>query len=78
MEEEWRDIKRIWRTLSSKRVEQYDLQGNLINEWDSINEAQKQLNIGNISKCCRKDKNYTTVGGYIWRYVEENEFMEEK
>lgn len=53
----------------SKQVEQYDLQGNLINVWESVNEVQRQLgyHISGISKCC--NGKYKSAYGYIWRYA---------
>ena len=52
----------------SKIVYQYSLDGELIKEWPSTNEIQRQLgyNQGNISKCCLgKCK---TAYRYIWKY----------
>jgi group I intron endonuclease len=53
-----------------KKVGQYDLENNLIQEFESAREASRQLNIdcGSISKCCLgKNK---SAGGYIWKYKE--------
>jgi nucleosome binding factor SPN SPT16 subunit len=52
----------------TKRVIQYDLQGNFIKEWESIKEAGKQskTNATCITLCC-KGKRFK-AGGYIWRY----------
>lgn len=53
----------------SKTVYQYSLSGELIAEYPSTIEVQRQLGFdcGNISKCCTgKKKN---VYGYIWRYT---------
>ena len=36
--------------------------------FDSMTQAQKELNINNISACCRGI--YKTAGGYHWEYVE--------
>ena len=51
-----------------KSVLQYDLDGNFITEYESINEAARQLGIRNdgISACLRKKQN--SSGGYIWKY----------
>lgn len=50
------------------KVQQYNLNGVLIKEWNSIKEAGKELHInqGNIVNCC-KNKRYT-AGSYIWKY----------
>ena len=51
-----------------KKVLQFDLDGNLINEWLSTMEIQRQLGFkrGNISNCCNGliKRSY----GYIWKY----------
>ena len=56
----------------AKKVNQYDLNGNLIKQWDCINDITRNFKIktgSNISLCC-KYKNLTAYG-YIWRYSEE-------
>ena len=50
----------------SKRVNQYDLNGNLIATYNSTLEARRKLKINNISACCLGK--LKTSGGYIWRY----------
>ena len=57
----------------SKKIVQYDLNGNFIKEWDSMSEAQRQLNIWHesIGKCCKGK--IKTSGKYIWRFKEEND-----
>ena len=62
----------------SKKVKQYDTQGNLIKEWNCIREIERSLGFAhtNISKCCKGK--IKAVYGYIWRYAEENKFMEDK
>ena len=51
-----------------KSVLQYDLNMNLIKEWNDITQASKELNIynSNISTCCKGK--LKTTGGYIWKY----------
>lgn len=51
-----------------KPVLQFDLNGNFINEWESIIEASKKLNIchSGIRRSC--NENYKTSGGFIWKY----------
>lgn len=55
-------------SINSKKVIQYDLESNYINEWFSMSKASKDLNINIncISACC-KDKQ-KTAGGYKWKY----------
>lgn len=53
-----------------KIVQQYDKEGNLLNEFESAREASRQLNLdcGSISKCCRGLGYYKSVGGFIFKY----------
>lgn len=52
-----------------KKVNQYDLQGNFIKQWNSFYEITKELGFNRhlISNCCnnRSKKSH----GYIWRYA---------
>ena len=52
---------------NSKRIEQYDLNGILINKFYSISEAARSINIDRsfLSRTCNKE-NYT-AGGFIWK-----------
>lgn len=54
----------------TKKVEQYDLQGTFIKEWNCIREVERKLkiNASNISGCCKGKYGCKTAGGYIWRY----------
>lgn len=59
----------------SKKINQYDLEGNLINEFGSITEASKLF----FSLSKRPDKNISetirgkskTAFGYIWKYADK-------
>lgn len=50
----------------SKPVVQYDLQGNYIAEFDSIQETQRQLKIYHICDCLKGKRKQ--CGGFIWKY----------
>ena len=51
----------------SKPVLQYDLDGNLIREWASAMECDRNgFNQGNVSACCRGKRK--TYKGSIWKY----------
>ncbi len=52
---------------TAKKVEQYDLQGNLINTFYSISEAARFVNVSTtfLSKTCNKE-NYTAAG-FKWK-----------
>lgn len=54
--------------VCSKRVLQYDLQGNFIREWESTMDIQRELKIRNscISACC--NGLYKQSHNYIWKY----------
>lgn len=59
-------------------VLQFDTEGNFINKWESIKDAQVGLNIisKNISCCCKQK--VKLVGGYIWRYYDLELYLESK
>ena len=64
--------------FASKKVCQYDLQGNFIKTWDCMREAERELNIsnGSIYNCCKGIQKKT--GDFIWRYADEkmtNEYL---
>ncbi len=52
----------------SKRVFQYDLNGQFIREWFSARIVEKELGIRrqSIGKCCLGK--YKSAGGYIWKF----------
>ncbi len=54
----------------SRKVEQYDLNGNFIRTWDTIKQAADKLkiNTANIIACCQGK--YKKSHGFIWRYEE--------
>lgn len=59
---------------ASKKVIQYDLDGNFLKEWGSLGEIQRKtkLSKANVSKCCQQKKGYKTVGGFVWKFKEED------
>lgn len=54
----------------SKRIIQLTKEGEFVREWESINQAKKELgyNSMGIIKCCKKEKRYKTAYGYKWQY----------
>lgn len=54
---------------SSKKINQYDLDGNFIKMWDCMSEIERQLNIKQsyIVNCCRGRQK--TAKGFIWKYA---------
>lgn len=55
----------------SKAVVQIDLNGNNVNEFYGLHEAQKQTGVDfrSIQACCKK--RIKSTGGYVWRYANE-------
>jgi hypothetical protein len=54
--------------LHTKKISQYDLDGNFIESYDSIKEASKITNISDVNIIsCAKGK-YSRAGNYMWRY----------
>ena len=49
-----------------KEIQQFDMNGNLIQEWPSISDAERTLNLVDIGKCCNLQRK--SCGGYIWRF----------
>ena len=54
-----------------KRTLQFDLDRNLIKEWECTKDIERVLNINhsNISACC--NGRLKTSGGYVWRYADD-------
>ena len=55
----------------SKKVIQFDTNGDLIKQWDSINDIERETGFlhGNIISCCTGQ--YKQAYGYIWKYKED-------
>jgi hypothetical protein len=54
-----------------KPINQYDKQGNFIQEWSCITSAAEILGLdkGNISGVCTGKKSFHTAGGFIFKFV---------
>ena len=54
----------------SRKINQYDLDGNYIKTWNNMGEIKRELGISHctISDCCRGKQN--TSGGFIWKYCQ--------
>lgn len=61
--------EQITTSFNTKKILQYDINMNLIREWDSITEAKIELHLHNISKCL--NGRCKTSGGYIWKYKKD-------
>jgi len=58
--------------ITCMKVAQYDLDGNLIQTFNSMAEASRKTNIsnGHISKCVSIDYSNTSAGNFMWRSFE--------
>ena len=54
---------------------QYTKDKKFIKEWDSIKQASDELGIGDLNSCLRG--NTKTAGGYIFKYKEEQDLINE-
>lgn len=63
-------LKMISINQHRKKINQYDLEGNFIKQWESVSDIKKELNITNIASCCKG--RYKQCNGYIWKYVNDN------
>lgn len=54
-------------------VNQYDLKGNFIKQYEYILDAEKETGASHtvIIKCCKRHKNSKTAGGFQWRYTND-------
>jgi hypothetical protein len=52
-----------------KIIVQYSLDGKFIKQWDSLNQAGRELkiNVSSIKDCCKK--RFNQIKGYIFRYL---------
>lgn len=57
---------------NSKKVYQFDLKGNLINIWESADQAIIRTGFGHITGVCRGERNQ--AGGYYWSYTNKFEY----
>jgi hypothetical protein len=51
-------------------VQQFDCNGNMLNEYVSVNAAIKSTGIKNIVYCCQGKRK--SAGGYIWKYAKRD------
>lgn len=53
-----------------KKVQQFDIEGNLLKEFDGVREAGRYTGICHhtIQKVAKGHKNRKTAGGFVWKY----------
>ena len=55
-----------------RKIQQYDLEGNLLNEYNTIKEAAEAIGrnngYGNICRCLNHQPHFNTAYGYVWEY----------
>lgn len=63
-------VRRGKEHVQSIPINQLDLNGNFVKEWESIKQVKRELgfNTFGIIKCCKKEKRYKTAYGYKWEY----------
>lgn len=63
-----------------KLVDMFDIYGNYIKTYSSLTEAAKDnnLDISDISKCCKRQGTSYTIGGYKWAFHGELPWMSPK
>lgn len=66
----WMTGKRGADCMFSKRINQYDLNGNFIKQWASMSDVQRELNIPvpHLVRVCNGTRK--TTRGFIWKYAE--------
>lgn len=59
----------------SKKINQYDKEGNFIKTWDSIHEIARAFGKdgSNVCACCKGK--HKTVWGYVWKYADTKEML---
>lgn len=65
--------KKVSVSKLSKKIAQCNLDGSIVNIFDSISHASKELNLDRttISRCCSdKYVHYKTCKGFLWKYYE--------
>jgi hypothetical protein len=65
------NLRNKYHRNNNKAVDQYDLNGIFISEWESIKLAQDELKIHGITRVCKNKGK--SAGGFIWRYKKTTE-----
>jgi len=60
------DVRNGINNKKNKTVLQFNINGELIKEFHSVQEAQRQTGLWHVSDCC--NGNMDSYGGFTWRY----------
>ena len=65
---------------NKKKVCQFDINGNLINTFNSESEARSHIGAsrGSIGNCCNNFDKYKTAKGYIWLWEDQKYLIQER
>lgn len=68
-----REVLRDAHEFESKPIYQIDFNGNIVQEWQSVNWAAKALNLQVVAICnaLKHRQRKKTYAGYVWVYVDE-------
>lgn len=53
--------------FKAKKIQQYDINMNLIKEWPSVTDAEETLGIHGVSRVAKGERR--SCGGFIWRFI---------
>lgn len=78
-----KEIRERSKNYMRKPVEQYDLSGKFIASYSCAEEAEKitGINAKKIQLMCQRQKGHKSVGGFLWKYVDDDisiEFLIER
>lgn len=59
-------------------INQYDLNGNFIKQWDCTMDIQRKLGFyhSSITSCCKHNYGFKTAYGYKWEYVKRDNIID--
>lgn len=66
----------ILKPTKTRKINQYDLDGNFIRSWNMVKEASKALNLHQSTIHRVLNNKYKTAGGFIWKYTEDKSVVE--
>lgn len=67
----------VFSTLDDRKpVRQYTVDGKFVKRYDGLRVASRETGIknSNLSACCNRKPRHGTAGGFIWRFVDDDEY----